>query len=108
MSHFEFWLGLVGMGALTYATRALFIVPGARVRFPLWAHRALRFVPVAVLTALITPMAVAPGGDIWLDWRNPSLAGLIAAMAYGYLRRNVLVALALGFAVFALWRWLVV
>ena len=62
-------LTLAGMVAVTYGIRLSFLVFGHRVAFPAWLERALRYVPAAVLTALIVPMALAPQGAIDVSQR---------------------------------------
>jgi branched-subunit amino acid transport protein len=52
-----------GMAAVTYLTRySMIAMLGRELPAPL--RRWLRYVPVAVLTALITPAALAPGGRL--------------------------------------------
>ena len=55
-------LVLAGMVVVTYGIRLSFLVFGHRLTFPRWLERALRYVPAAVLTALVVPMALAPQG----------------------------------------------
>ncbi|WP_028454555.1 AzlD domain-containing protein [Chitinilyticum litopenaei] len=97
------WLAIIGMAIVTFATRALFILPGDRLRFPAWLRRALRFVPAAVLSALIVPMALAPAGSLWLDWRNPWLIGTLVAGLIAWLSQRPLLAMLLSFVVYAFW-----
>lgn len=59
----EGWLALVALGVATYATRASFVVPGDRVRLPRVVRRSLRFIPIAVLSAIAAPAIVAAGGS---------------------------------------------
>jgi len=96
-------LGLVilGMGIVTYAIRLSLIVLLGRIKVPPLVRRALRFVPPAVLSALILPELVLPGGALDLSLGNArllagTLAGLIA-----WRSRNALLAIAAGMV--ALW-----
>ncbi len=52
-----------GMAAVTYLTRYSMIAMLGR-ELPPPVQRWLRYVPVAVLTALITPAALSPGGRL--------------------------------------------
>ncbi|WP_028451954.1 AzlD domain-containing protein [Chitinilyticum aquatile] len=99
------WLTILAMGAITFLLRASFVLPGERLRLPPLFRRALRFVPVAVLTALIVPMALAPSGTLDFSWRNPWLAGMLAALLIACATRRTLLAMLLSFAVYSLWRW---
>lgn len=100
-------LALLGMVVVTYGIRLSFLVFGHRAAFPEWLERALRYVPTAVLTALIVPMALAPQGAIDVSLRNAYLPGTIAAIAVALWTRQTLAAILGGFMVYGLWRWLV-
>jgi len=76
----EILLTLLGMGAVTYLTRVLFIVFLDDERLSPFVRRCLRFVPVAVLTSIIIPLVAAPGGRFSPTWDNPYfLAGFLTA-----------------------------
>lgn len=67
---------IAGMAAMTFPVRYAFFALGDRVTFPPLVQRALAFVPVAVLTAIVVPMVLLPDGAHWqLSWRNPWLVG---------------------------------
>jgi branched-subunit amino acid transport protein len=104
----EWALALAGMVVVTYGIRLSFLVFGHRVAFPAWLERALRYVPAAVLTALIAPMALAPQGAIDVSLHNAYLPGTIAAIAIALWTRQTLAAILGGFVVYGLWRWLLV
>lgn len=99
---------LLGMVLVTYGIRLSFLVFGHRAAFPHWLERALRYVPAAVLTALIAPMALAPQGAIDVSLHNAYLPGTIAAIAVALWTRQTLAAILGGFVVYGLWRWLLV
>ena len=95
----KLWAVIVAVGALNYLSRLSFIALFAKASIPPLLARALRFVPAAMLTALIVPMVVdAPTAAAWLDPR--SVAALIAA-AVAFATRSTLKTLAAGMA--ALW-----
>ena len=92
---------LVAAGALTYLTRLSFIALLGRFELPPLAARALRFVPPAVLSAIIFPELVLRGGELQLTWRNARLlAGVVAALV-AWRTRNVFLTIAVGMV--ALW-----
>jgi len=95
-------LGVLAVaGLLTFGTRLSFIVLEGRVETPPLFVRALRFVPAAVLSALILPDLFAKGGVLRLDPHNPRLwAGAVAALV-AFRTRNVLLTIAVGMA--SLW-----
>ncbi len=52
------WIVIVVVGALNYLSRLSFIAAFGRRSMPAWLARALKFVPAAMLTALVLPMIV--------------------------------------------------
>lgn len=99
-------LVLLGMVLVTYGIRLSFLVFGHGVKFPRWLERALRYVPAAVLTALIVPMALAPQGSVDVSLHNAYLPGTIGAVLVALWSRHTLAAILGGFVVYGLWRWL--
>lgn len=95
------WLTILGMGAVTFAVRLLPIVLLERIAMPPLLLRALRFVPPAVLSAIIFPEMLMREGQLALSLDNTRLlAGLIAALV-AWRTRNVLLTIGVGMA--ALW-----
>ena len=96
---------ILGMALITYAIRIAVFIFGERLQFPPLVRTALSFVPVTVLTAIIVPDTIAPhGGDLELTWRNPQLAGALAACAVCIITRRPLVTIAAGLLVFFVWQ----
>ncbi len=95
------WLGLVivGMGIVTYAIRLSMIVLLGRVEIPPFIRRALRFVPPAVLSAIIFPELLQPGGAPLSPVNPRLLAGAVAALI-AWRSKNTLLAIVLGMLAF--------
>jgi branched-subunit amino acid transport protein len=73
------WAIIVGGMLVTYLIRLSFILLIPFDRFPQRFRRGLRFVPPAVLAALITPELLRSGGEWDLTLGNERLlAGLVA------------------------------
>ena len=73
------WAAILGMGAITLALRASFIVLYGKLRLPALLRRALPFVPAAVLTAVWAPELALQKGVLQLSADNERLlAGLVA------------------------------
>ena len=69
---------MVAAGLLTYGIRLSFIALMGRITVPDWFQRALRFVPAAVLSAIIVPGLFDRGG-VWTspcETRSFGLASL--------------------------------
>ncbi|TCP15122.1 branched-subunit amino acid transport protein [Crenobacter luteus] len=99
------WL-IAGMTAVTFLTRASFLVFARTLRFPPAVRRALRYVPVAVLPALVVPMALLPGGAWSPTPANPYLVGTVVAAAVAIRTKKTLLAIVLSFVVYLVWRLL--
>ncbi len=101
MSPVSIWLAIILIGLITFAYRLSFIWLMERINLPRWLREALRFVPVAALTAIITPELLTRNGQIITSLNNARLwAGLIAA-AVAWRTRNVFITIAAG--MLALW-----
>ena len=73
------------MGLVTYALRLSFIALSGRLTMPPFIQRALRFVPAAVLSAIVVPALVFREGDLDLSFGNEKLlAGLLAGVVAWY------------------------
>ena len=94
------------MFAVTYLVRASFIVFGQKIRFSPFVVKVLGHVPVAVLSAIIVPEAIAPGGNVQLSLANPYLAGTLVAGLIAWKTGRTLTAVLLSFALFGVMRWL--
>ena len=90
---------IVGMGAVTYAIRLSLILLLGRLRVPPLVQRGLRFVPPAVLSALIFPELLLPGGTLMLSLGNVRLLAGVLAGLVAWQSKNVLLAIAVGMVV---------
>jgi branched-subunit amino acid transport protein len=92
------WLVLLVGGVLTYATRLSFIVLLGRYEPPALVRRGLRFVPPAVLSAIIFQQLLVREGDLMLTFANTRLlAGVLAALV-AWRTRSPLLTIAAGMA----------
>ncbi len=95
------WLVIVGVGLVTFLTRASFIVFADPHRFPRAFRVALAFVPPAVLAAIVVPGLLMPQGTLDLTLANPRWLAGLAAIAIAARTRSALATIAAGMA--ALW-----
>jgi branched-subunit amino acid transport protein len=92
------WLTMLAAGLLTYAIRLSFILLLERWQPPDLLKRSLRFVPAAVLAAIILPEMVFRSGSLYLSPANPRLLAGLLAVLIAWRTRNVLVTIAVGMA----------
>lgn len=95
------WLTIIVMGVITFALRLSFIGALGQRPLPPLLVRALRYVPPAVLTAIIVPELVLPGGQLDLSLGNARLVAGVLAAVVAWLSKNVLLTVGAGMA--ALW-----
>ncbi|HVM72696.1 MAG TPA: AzlD domain-containing protein [Anaerolineales bacterium] len=92
------WIIMLIAGLLTFATRISFIFLLDRIKVPDWFRRGLRFVPVAVLSAIIVPELTSPNGTLLISWHNPQLLAGLVAILVAWRTKNVLLTIAAGMA----------
>ena len=98
MSTLTLWITILGAGAVTFALRFSFIALLGRIEIPPFFGLALRFVPAAVLTAVVIPLLFYADGALDASLGNERvLAGLVAALI-AWRTRNVLFTLGGGMA----------
>ena len=99
---------VVGMALVTFAVRYPVLVLVGKLPLPDRVFRALRYVPPAVLAAIIVPAVLIPDGrTIDVSPGNSSLvAGIVAGMI-AWRTKNLLLTIVLGMTVFLIWRILV-
>ncbi|GAB4505427.1 MAG: hypothetical protein Fur0043_24220 [Anaerolineales bacterium] len=92
------WLVLLLGGLLTFGTRFSFIYLLGRFEIPQTMRRALRFVPPAILSAIIVPELMVQQGHLFLSPFNfRLLAGCIAVLV-AWKTRNTLLTILCGMA----------
>jgi len=92
----QLWGTLVLIGLITFAYRFSLIFFLERIRLPAWVSGALRFVPIAALTAITVPELLAPQGTIAVNWQNERLLAGLVAMVVAWRTKNVFLTIGLG------------
>jgi branched-subunit amino acid transport protein len=95
------WLIIAGMGVITYAIRLSMIVISGQIQLGDSLQRALRYVPPAVLSAIILPEMMQPGGTLDLTLGNDRLLAGLIAMLVAWFTKNMIWTVAIG--MIALW-----
>jgi branched-subunit amino acid transport protein len=107
MSTYE-WVLILGMMAVTVAVRYPVLALVSRMELHPLLLDAMRYIPPAVLAAMIVPALLMPhGAPVVFSWRNEYLVAGLAAALIGWRTRNLLLTIGLGMAIFWLWRLLV-
>ena len=90
------WVTIIVIGLLTFSIRLSFIVSMDKTQVAPLLQRALRFVPVAVLSALIAPALFFPRGSLELSFGNARLLAGIIAILVAWRTKNVLLTIVIG------------
>jgi branched-subunit amino acid transport protein len=94
------WATIAAMGVLTFLTRLSFVATWGRFTPPPLLRDALRYVPAAVLAAIIAPDVLMPGGALDLSFGNARLPAAAIAALVAWRTRNALLTILAGVAVF--------
>jgi branched-subunit amino acid transport protein len=101
----EFGL-IAGMTLVTFGVRYPVLALVSRIPLPPVVLRALKYVPPAVLTAIILPPVLMPNGDsLNLQLSNAPLFASIVAVVVAWRSRNLLLTIVIGMLSLWLWRW---
>lgn len=98
----EFLL-ILGMTAVTFGVRYLTLVAVSRIPLPESLFRALRYVPPAVLSAIIAPAVLMGPSGLNISKANAPLFASLVAILVAWRSRNLLLTIVLG--MLALWTW---
>jgi branched-subunit amino acid transport protein len=105
MSSFEIWL-IAGMVIVTFGVRYPVLALVSKMALPPRMLEALKFIPPAVLMAIIAPAVLQPQGQLDLSFGNAYLYAALAAALIAWRTKNLLLTIVLGMAIFLGWRWL--
>jgi branched-subunit amino acid transport protein len=101
------WVVMITLGLLTFSLRLSFILLLERWQPPDIVTRALRYVPVAVLTAIFIPEILLRDGSFTLLPLNPRLFAGIVAILVAWKTKSALWTITAGMAIFWLAAWLI-
>jgi branched-subunit amino acid transport protein len=96
------WVVFILGGLATYGMRLSFIYLLGRVQVPERMRGALRFVAPAVLSAIVAPELIMPGGVTDISLHNYRLIAGMMAVLVAWRARNTFVTIAAGMALLIL------
>lgn len=95
---------ILGMAAVTYATRVGFIGVAKQIELHPLLRRALEYVPVSILAALVFPTVLAPGGTLEAPLGNSYLWAAVVTVAVSLGTKRQWLAIVVGVASLLLFR----
>ncbi len=102
MSTVEQLLLIFGMMGVTFGVRYSVLAMSGRMTMPKRVEQALRYVPVAVLTALCAPILFKPEGSWLLSLDNAHLVAGAVAIIIAAVSRHLLLTIVVCMALFLL------
>lgn len=91
---------IAGMFVVTFGVRFVLFSRAHKVVMPEFLERALKFVPVAVLTAIIAPMVFTENHQFNVSVANPWVLGAFSAFVVGLWKKKQLLTIVVGVVVF--------
>lgn len=106
MDQATIFLTIVGMGVVTYLPRLLPVWFLSRRTLPPLVVAWLRFVPVAVLAALLLPGLVMPQDRVDLSFNNLYVWAAVPVIVVAWRTRSFFGTVLVGMGLVALLRWI--
>jgi branched-subunit amino acid transport protein len=107
----DFWTVavIVGLALVTVVARSFFFISSKPWQLPHWAQRGLQYAPIAALSAVVVPEIITVQGELISTWQDARLFAALAGMAAYFWRRDVLITIVAGMAVYLplrlAWGW---
>ena len=95
---------ILGMALVTFAVRYPVLVLVGKIPLPDRVFKALRYVPPAVLTAIIVPAVLMPEGTVDVSPTNAYLVAGIASALVAWRSKSLLLTIIVGMVVMLLWQ----
>lgn len=102
----EFWL-ILGMTIVTFGVRYPVLALLSKISMPKTILDGLKYVPPAVLTAIIVPAMLLPNGEIDISIDNSPLFAGVITILIAWKTKNLLLTIVLGMLSLWGWRWLI-
>jgi branched-subunit amino acid transport protein len=93
-------LVIAGLSVVTVVARSFFFISSHDWQLPTWAQRGLQYAPMAALSAVVVPEIVMLQGELVTSWQNARLFAALAGVLVYVWRRDVLLTIVLGMAVY--------
>jgi branched-subunit amino acid transport protein len=91
---------IAGLSCVTVVARSFFFISSRPWSLPHWAQRGLQYAPIAALSAVVVPEVVMSQGHLVATWQDARLFAAAAGAAAYYWRRDVLITIIAGMAVY--------
>jgi len=99
------WLLVVSMSLLTFVPRYIPIGLAGKVKIPTLIEKSLKFVPIAVLTSIVTQSSFIQRGELALNINNHYLIATLASFVAAKISNQVFLVVIVGMVTFFLLKW---
>lgn len=96
---------IVGMMVVTFIPRVLPLLFARRLHLPPNVELALHYVPIAVLTVIITQTVFVHGGEANFAPGNPYLWASVTAFGIALIQKRLFVTITCGLVVYAMCKY---
>lgn len=96
---------ILGMGFATYLTRAGSLLLLKRTGLSHSCEKWVKYIPLGILTGLITPTVLIRDGILDISINNHYLLAAVTTAIIAYRSRNVLISMAAGMFCILILRW---
>ncbi|MBC7605114.1 MAG: AzlD domain-containing protein [Ramlibacter sp.] len=96
VSALDIFLTTVGMAAITFLSRASFLLPKNEVPMPRWLREGMRYAPTAALAAVVAPELVMTQGHLIDTFKDARIFGALAGLAFYAWRRSLFGTIVVG------------
>ena len=90
----------IGLSVVTMIARSFFFLSNQDWQLPHWTQRGLQYAPIAALSAVVIPEIVMSHGALITTWQDARLFAAAAGVAIYFAKRDVLLTIIGGMAVY--------
>jgi branched-subunit amino acid transport protein len=100
------WMLIAGMVVATFIPRYLPFALAGRINISPIIVRALSFVPIAVLSAIVSQATLMRGGELSITFDNHHLIAALIAFFVALITRHLFMTILFGLMAFGFAKWL--
>lgn len=100
------WVLIISLSLLTFLLRGSFLLFGTKLELPKSFDRIFRYIPAAILAALVGPAFVKNNGALDYSFTNPFLLAGLIAIVIAWRTKSILITLIAGMLFLWLFQWL--
>jgi len=100
------WVLIISVSLLSFLLKGSFLIFGSKLTLPASFDRIFRYIPAAVLSALVGPAFVKNDGVVDYSFSNPYLIAGLIAIVIAFRTKSILATLITGMVSLWLLRWL--